>query len=74
MIEIDGSFGEGGGQILRTSIALSALTMQPVNIDNIRAGRPRSNALTISGSRVSPPSRDGETLIGGYRYRYKDKW
>lgn len=41
MIEIDGAFGEGGGQILRTSIALSALTMQPVSIDNIRAGRPK---------------------------------
>jgi RNA 3'-phosphate cyclase len=41
MIEIDGAFGEGGGQILRTSVALSALTMQPVKIDNIRAGRPK---------------------------------
>ena len=41
MIEIDGSFGEGGGQILRTSVALSALTMQPVSINNIRAGRPK---------------------------------
>ncbi|MGD9380838.1 MAG: RNA 3'-terminal phosphate cyclase [Candidatus Thorarchaeota archaeon] len=41
MIELDGAFGEGGGQILRTTIALSALTMQPVNIYNIRAGRPK---------------------------------
>lgn len=41
MIEIDGSFGEGGGQILRTSVALSALTMQPVSIRNVRAGRPK---------------------------------
>ncbi|MHA2142119.1 MAG: RNA 3'-terminal phosphate cyclase, partial [Candidatus Thorarchaeota archaeon] len=41
MIEIDGAFGEGGGQILRTTIALSALTMQPVSIYNIRAGRPK---------------------------------
>ncbi len=41
MIEIDGAFGEGGGQILRTSIAISALTMQPVSISNIRAGRPK---------------------------------
>lgn len=40
MIEIDGSFGEGGGQILRTSVALSALTMQPIHINKIRAGRP----------------------------------
>ncbi len=39
MIEIDGSYGEGGGQILRTSISLSALTMQPVRVVNIRSGR-----------------------------------
>ncbi len=39
MIEIDGSFGEGGGQIVRTAIALSALTKKPVKIFNIRAKR-----------------------------------
>lgn len=40
MIEIDGSYGEGGGQILRMSIALSALLKKPVRIINIRAKRP----------------------------------
>ena len=40
MIEIDGSYGEGGGQILRMSIALSALLKKPVRITNIRAKRP----------------------------------
>ena len=39
MIVIDGSMGEGGGQILRTSIALSALTLKPIKIINIRAKR-----------------------------------
>jgi RNA 3'-terminal phosphate cyclase (ATP) len=39
MIEIDGSHGEGGGQILRTSISLSAVTGDPVKISRIRAGR-----------------------------------
>lgn len=39
MIEIDGSLGEGGGQILRTSIALSALTGKDLRISNIRAKR-----------------------------------
>jgi len=40
MIEIDGSHGEGGGQILRTSVALSAVTGAQVRVRNIRAGRP----------------------------------
>lgn len=39
MIEIDGSYGEGGGQILRTSLAYSAILNRPVKIDRIRAGR-----------------------------------
>lgn len=39
MIEIDGSYGEGGGQILRTSVSLSALTLKSIRIINIRAGR-----------------------------------
>ncbi len=41
MLEIDGSYGEGGGQILRTSIALSAVLKKPVKIYNIRANRPK---------------------------------
>ena len=39
MIEIDGTFGEGGGQILRTSLSLSAITGQAVHFVNIRAKR-----------------------------------
>lgn len=39
MIDIDGSHGEGGGQILRTSVSLSAVTGQPVKISNIRSKR-----------------------------------
>ena len=41
IVEIDGSFGEGGGQILRTALALSAATGRPVRVFNIRARRPR---------------------------------
>src|SRR4051794_18716560 len=39
MREIDGSYGEGGGQLLRTSVALAAVTGQPVRLYNIRARR-----------------------------------
>lgn len=40
MIEIDGATGEGGGQVIRTSLSLSAITQNPVRITSIRAGRP----------------------------------
>ncbi len=39
IIRIDGSFGEGGGQILRTALSLSAITKKPFEIYNIRANR-----------------------------------
>jgi RNA 3'-terminal phosphate cyclase (ATP) len=39
VLEIDGSFGEGGGQILRTALALSLITDQPFRITRIRANR-----------------------------------
>ncbi len=39
LVEIDGSRGEGGGQILRTSLALSIITGRPLRMHDIRAGR-----------------------------------
>lgn len=39
MIKINGSYGEGGGQILRSTLILSAILGKPVEIFNIRAGR-----------------------------------
>jgi RNA 3'-terminal phosphate cyclase (ATP) len=45
MITIDGSQGEGGGQILRTSLALSLVTGQPFRMEKIRAGRKNPGLL-----------------------------
>lgn len=45
MIHIDGSQGEGGGQILRSSLALSMVTGTPLRISKIRAGRPKPGLL-----------------------------
>jgi len=39
MLHIDGSYGEGGGQILRTAISLSVLTHTPIRVDHIRSNR-----------------------------------
>ena len=40
-LEIDGSFGEGGGAILRLSAGYSVLFNKPLRIKNIRANRPK---------------------------------
>lgn len=45
MINVDGSMGEGGGQVLRTALSLSMVTGTPVRIDNIRAGRSKPGLL-----------------------------
>jgi RNA 3'-terminal phosphate cyclase (ATP) len=44
-LHIDGSHGEGGGQILRSSLALSLVTGRSIEIDNIRAGRDKPGLL-----------------------------
>jgi RNA 3'-terminal phosphate cyclase (ATP) len=69
MIILDGSQGEGGGQILRTALTLSMITGQPFRIEKLRAGRKKPGLLrqhltcvaaarTISGSKVT-----GEELL-----------
>lgn len=72
-LQIDGSIGEGGGQVLRTALTLSALTGQPVEIRNIRAGRPNPGlqpqhltavhaAAAICGARVEGAALGSQTL------------
>jgi RNA 3'-terminal phosphate cyclase (ATP) len=39
VLELDGSYGEGGGQLVRTAVALSAITGRAVAIRNVRANR-----------------------------------
>jgi RNA 3'-terminal phosphate cyclase (ATP) len=45
MITIDGSEGEGGGQVLRTALSLSLVTGQPFNMTNIRGNRERAGVM-----------------------------
>jgi len=45
MVRIDGSLGEGGGQVLRSSLSLSMVTGTPFTLENIRAGRKKPGLL-----------------------------
>ncbi|MCP4041055.1 MAG: RNA 3'-phosphate cyclase, partial [Gammaproteobacteria bacterium] len=45
LLHIDGARGEGGGQILRTSLSMSMVTGTPVRIENIRAGRAKPGLM-----------------------------
>jgi RNA 3'-terminal phosphate cyclase (ATP) len=43
-LELDGSVGEGGGQVLRVALALSAILNKPLHIYNIRKKRDKPGA------------------------------
>jgi RNA 3'-terminal phosphate cyclase (ATP) len=71
MISIDGAYGEGGGQVLRTSLTLAILTGQPVKIERIRAGRPKpglaAQHLTAvrAAAAICDASLDGDEMGSG---------
>ena len=65
MITIDGSFGEGGGQILRTSLALSLVTGQAFRIQNIRAGRQKPGLLRQHLTAVEAAAKVGDAAVDG---------
>jgi len=74
MIEIDASFGEGGGQILRSALALSVITGKPMRLTNVRARRPQPGlkpqhlkaveaAAQISAAGVEGAKLGSQTLV-----------
>lgn len=65
LLEIDGSFGEGGGQILRTSLSLSLLTGKAFRIDRIRAGREKPGLLRQHLTAVEAAARAGGAKVEG---------
>jgi RNA 3'-terminal phosphate cyclase (ATP) len=67
MIVIDGSYGEGGGQILRSSVTLSAITGQPVRIEQIRAGRRKPGLMPQHLTAVRAAGRICNARVEGAR-------
>jgi RNA 3'-terminal phosphate cyclase (ATP) len=65
MITIDGSQGEGGGQILRTSLALSLATGAPFRIENIRARRSKPGLLRQHLTAVQAAAAVGRARVEG---------
>jgi RNA 3'-terminal phosphate cyclase (ATP) len=65
VIEIDGSIGEGGGQVLRTALALSLITGKPLRIDNIRANRKTPGLLRQHLTAVRAAEAVGEAAVEG---------
>lgn len=73
MLHIDGSQGEGGGQMVRTALALATLTGRPFRMTRIRAGRPQPGLKAqhlraiealqaISGAQATEVRRGAEAL------------
>jgi len=78
MLKIDGSYGEGGGQILRTSLSLSVLTGQAIEIYNIRAKRKNPGlqaqhlAAVFATQKISE-AKVSEARIGSQILRFEPK-
>jgi RNA 3'-terminal phosphate cyclase (ATP) len=76
VIEIDGSEGEGGGQILRSALSLAICTQQPFRITNIRANRERPGLLrqhltaVMAAADISAAEVD-EAEIGARRLTFR---
>ena len=65
LIHLDGSQGEGGGQILRSALALSVVTGRPFRIDRIRAGRPKPGLMRQHLACVEAAARIGSAAVEG---------
>ncbi len=65
MLVIDGSRGEGGGQILRTSLALSLVTGRPFRTERIRAGRAKPGLLRQHLTAVQAAAQVGHARVEG---------
>lgn len=65
MLEIDGSLGEGGGQIVRSSLALSLVTGKPFTIKNVRANRSKPGLMRQHLTAVKAAAKVGNAKVQG---------
>lgn len=65
MMTIDGSVGEGGGQILRTALALAVVTGQAFRMEKIRAGRQKPGLLRQHLTAVRAAAEIGSARVSG---------
>jgi RNA 3'-terminal phosphate cyclase (ATP) len=65
MLSIDGSYGEGGGQILRTSLALSLITGRPFRVFNVRARREKPGLQRQHLTAVTAAAAIGTARVEG---------
>ena len=65
MLTIDGSFGEGGGQIIRTSLALSLVTGKAFRAYNVRARRDKPGLRQQHLTAVNAAARIGSAKVDG---------
>ena len=67
VLTLDGSYGEGGGQILRTALSLSAVTARPFRITSIRSGRHNPGLLPQHLSAVRAAATISVAAVSGDR-------
>jgi len=72
MIHIDGSQGEGGGQILRSALSLSMVTGTPFQIHNIRAQRSKPGLLRQHLTAVEAAARISQADVHGHRLHSRE--
>jgi RNA 3'-terminal phosphate cyclase (ATP) len=65
MLSIDGSYGEGGGQIIRTSLALSLITGRPFRVFNVRARREKPGLQRQHLTAVTAAAAIGTARVEG---------
>lgn len=65
MLQLDGSQGEGGGQILRTSLALSLVTGKAFHLRNVRAGRSKPGLQPQHLMSVQAAAQIGQARLRG---------